>query len=64
MHKSGPVSYGLISSYLGCNTNVWVEPINIGTLYSIKWEIFVDESLASTETCADTKFCVQWYYGY
>ena len=36
-------------------TNVWVEPIIIGTLV-VKGLIFVDESLASTETCADTKF--------
>ena len=33
----------------------WVEPINISTLV-VKG--FVDESLASTETCPNTKFCV------
>ena len=36
-------------------TNVWVEPINIETLV-VKRLIFVDESLASPETCADVKF--------
>ena len=38
-------------------TNAWVEPIKIGTLV-VKglMHIFVDESLASTKTCADTKF--------
>ena len=34
VNKSGPVSCELISKYLGYNyyTNVWVEPINFGTL--------------------------------
>ena len=38
-------------------TNVWVEAINIRTLV-VKGltQVFVDEYLASTETCADTKF--------
>ena len=38
-------------------TNLWVEPINFGTLV-VKGltQIFVDKFLASTETCADTKF--------
>ena len=36
---------------------MWVEPMNIGTLV-VKGLTFVDESLASTETCADTKFHV------
>ena len=42
---------------LRLHTNVWVESINIGTLV-VKglMYIFVDESLASTKTCADTKF--------
>ena len=44
-------------------TNVWVEPINIGTLV-VKGLIFLDESLASTETYTDTNFCVQCYYSY
>ena len=38
-------------------TNVWVEPMNTGTLVVIGLT-FVDESLASTETCADAKFHV------
>ena len=50
MNKSGPVSCGLI-----LYTDVWVEPINFGTLV-VKGLIFVSRFLASTETCADTKF--------
>ena len=40
-------------------TNVWVEPINFGTLV-VKGltYIFVDKFLASTKTSADTKFCM------
>ena len=38
-------------------SNVWVEPINIGTLVVKELKsIFVDDSLASTETYAATKF--------
>ena len=38
-------------------SNVWVEPINIGTpvVKGLKL-IFVDYFLASTETCVATKF--------
>ena len=43
-------------------SNVWVEPIN--SMLVVKGFTFVGESLASTQTCADTKFHVQWYYGY
>ena len=42
-----------------------VEPINISTLVVKGLTlIFVDESLASTKTCANTKFCVQCYNGH
>ena len=39
-----------------------MEPINISTLVVKKLTvIFVDESLASTKTCANTEFRVQCY---
>ena len=37
VNKSGPVSCGLISNYLGYYTNVWVEPINFGTDSILNW---------------------------
>ena len=40
----------------GSYTNVWLGPINIGTLV-VKGK-FVDEYLALNETCSDTKFHV------
>ena len=44
-------------AYFELLSNVWVEQINFGTLV-VKGltGIFVDKFLASTETCADTKF--------
>ena len=39
--------------------NVWVETINIGTL--VVKGLFVDESLASTETCSEPSIiCVSY----
>ena len=46
-------------------TNVWLGPISIGTLVvkGLTYK-FVDESPALNETSPDTKFHVNWHYGY